>query len=98
MIEETLVRVSLMLPETDVAWVDEQAKQAKKSRASVIRDLIRQGRKLSDMEGTKRIGDKTLAEIKELYRDMTRQDEWSKWLDTLTKQEVVSVLEYIKTL
>lgn len=83
-----LVRVSLMLPAELVAWLDAEVKRGRaSSRSEVVRVIVQKARlaeKMRAQAGERRIGLRTITEIKKDYMAGRLAPEW---LDGLTEEE-----------
>ena len=83
-----LVRVSLMLPAELVTWLDDQVKRGRaSSRSELVRVVVQKARlaeKIRTQAGERRIGLKTLTEIKKDYLAGRLSPEW---IDGLTEEE-----------
>lgn len=83
-----LVRVSLMLPAELLAWLDGEVKRGRaSSRSEIVRVIVQKARlaeKIRAQAGERRIGLKTLTEIKKDYLSGTLS---ADWLDSLTEEE-----------
>lgn len=83
-----LVRVSLMLPAELLAWLDAEVKRGRaSSRSEVVRVIVQKARlaeKIRTQSGERRIGLRTITEIKKDYMAGRLAPEW---LDGLTEEE-----------